>query len=90
MSAWEVFLSSLFKAEFDPFSDEELARLVESDEDFARLVSQYAEHGLRPPWWLFVPPPPSPPEMLADQETRSDEEWDAKYDVAPRSPPRGL
>lgn len=56
---------------------------AESD-DLARIVACYAERGLRPPSWLGWPPPRTPVELWKDQETLSDEEWDAKYsNVAP-------
>jgi hypothetical protein len=56
---------------------------AESD-DLAQIVACYAKRGLRPPSWLGKPPPRIPAELLKDQETLSDEEWDAKYsNVAP-------
>ena len=54
---------------------------AESEEELAQLVQDYATQRHRPAWWRVETPPD--PEMLADQETLSDEEWDAKYDNAP-------
>jgi hypothetical protein len=53
---------------------------AENDEELTQLVLSYAAQLRRPPSWLVETP--STPEELEDQETLSDEEWDAKYDNA--------
>jgi hypothetical protein len=62
---------------------------AENDEELTQLVLSYAAQIRCPPSWLVETP--SSPEELEDQETLSDEEWDAKYEnVSPRSRPREL
>ena len=54
---------------------------AENAEELTQLVLGYAAQIRRPPSWLVETP--STPKELEDQETLSDEEWDAKYDDAP-------
>jgi hypothetical protein len=63
------------------------------NDDLAKIRSCYAKRGLHPPSWLGVPldtealQAEADPELLKDQETLSDEEWDAKYSNAAPSEP---
>ena len=59
---------------------------AESD-DLAQIVACYTKRDLRPPSWLGKSPPRIPVELRKDQETLSDEEWDAKYSNAAPSEP---
>jgi hypothetical protein len=57
---------------------------AENDEDLVRLVRSYAaRHNGAPSWLGKEQPPPSSPELLADQATLTDPEYDAKHSNAP-------
>ena len=60
---------------------------AESDEELARLVLSYAAQHRRAPSWLGQPSSPSDPELVADQATLTDEDYDAKHsNAAPAAP----
>jgi hypothetical protein len=55
---------------------------AENDEDLVRLVMSYAARHS----WLDKEPPPSAPELLADQATLTDQEYDAKHSTSAPAP----
>ena len=67
-----------------------LSFTAENDEELTKLVLDYASRYAKPPSWLDKTAPPIAPELVEDQATLTDGEWDAKHDQAPEPPPSAV